>query len=513
VWPAVFVGVVFARAVGAVLAIVPARGGSKSIPRKNLRAVNGRPLILHTLGTLSDVPRFHRIIVSTDDQEIAGVARSHGYEVVDRPPEHATDTATIADVAEHVVAALGWNGAVGVFQPTSPTLKAETVREAISVFDHGHYASLCSVVADTKLRWNDYGPLYNSRVNRQQLSPEWRETGGIQLARTGYQLVGDPHRLFEVPADEAHDIDTIDDLEAARRALSRKRIEFRLVAGEKVGAGHLYRCLALADELAHHMVRFGECHGWVKNIIQGRGYPIGGWADPDLVVFDTLDTTVQEVAATKARGAHVVTLEDLGSGARLADLTINELYSTGDECGPRWAVLRPEFLALPPVPIREHARKILVLFGGTDPAHLSERVSAVCGREGSTTVLLGPGANPGAFHPGIDVLRGASVAELIRQHDLVVTSAGRTVHEAAACGVPVVSIAANERESRHSHCPGVLRMGLHVALSDDAIQEAVHRLLKAPDLRAEMAGTARAAVDGLGARRFAHRVEGLLEGL
>jgi CMP-N-acetylneuraminic acid synthetase/spore coat polysaccharide biosynthesis predicted glycosyltransferase SpsG len=503
-----------------VLAIVPARGGSKSIPRKNLRAVGGRPLLLHSLDMLADIPRFHRIIVSTDDPEIAGVARAHGYEVLDRPAEHATDTSTIADVAEHVCAALGWNGAVGVFQPTSPTLKAETVREAIQVFDHGHYASLCSVVADTKLRWNDHGPLYQSRVNRQQLSPEWRETGGIQLARTGYQLVGDPHRLFEVSAEEAHDIDTPDDLEAARRALSRKRIEFRLVAGKKVGAGHLYRCLALADELAHHDVRitpagFGGWEKWVANVVVGSGRAVGPHGLPHLVVFDALDTTEREVAEVKARGAQVVTLEDLGPGARLADLTINELYSQGDECGPRWAVLRPEFQALDPPPTVEDARRVLVLFGGTDPAHLSERVSRVLMRQPlhEVTVLLGPAAQPTGFAPFVNVVRGGSVSALIREADLVVTGAGRTVHEAAACGVPVLSIAANERESRHSHCDGVLRLGLHVAVSDDTIQGAVHRLLKAPDLRQEMASTARAAVDGLGSRRFVHRAEALLEGL
>jgi spore coat polysaccharide biosynthesis predicted glycosyltransferase SpsG len=127
--------------------------------------------------------------------------------------------------------------------------------------------------------------------------------------------------------------------------------------------------------------------------------------------------------------------------------------------------------------------------------------------------LLGPAAQPTGFAPFVNVVRGGSVSALIREADLVVTGAGRTVHEAAACGVPVLSIAANERESRHSHCDGVLRLGLHVAVSDDTIQGAVHRLLKAPDLRQEMASTARAAVDGLGSRRFVHRAEALLEGL
>ena len=214
----------------------------------------------------------------------------------------------------------------------------------------------------------------------------------------------------------------------------------------------------------------------------------------------------------KARGAKVVTLEDLGPGSALADLVVNELYDGGETSGPRWAVLRPEFLGLGPVPVREQADRVLVAFGGTDPSRLSERISTLCLLESkSVSVLVGPGAAP-ILPPFARPVRGV-VAEVVREHDLVVTSAGRMVHEVAACGVPVISIAANERESRHSHCAGVLRLGLHASLSNGHIRESVRRLLADHALRAEMAATARAEVDGLGARRIAHRCEALLEGL
>ena len=504
-----------------MLGIVPARGGSKGVARKNLRNVAGKPLILWTLDTLAQVPHLHRVVVSTEDAEIAGVVRAHGYEVVDRPPRLAQDDTTIAEVAEYTTQLLGWTREVGVFQPTSPTLSALTIKKAIDTFVHGRFASLGSVVGDTKLRWDEHGPLFSSRVNRQQLDPEWRETGGIQLARACPvgpmdPLVGHPHHLFEIPLNEAHDIDTPDDLEAARRALSTRRVEFRLVASERLGAGHLFRCLALAEELSHHQVRLSvPSDEWVQEAVRARGFERGRWDRPDLVVFDTLDTSVEEVAFAKARGARVVTLEDLGPGSQVADLTVNELYADGGTravSGPKWAVLRPEFLGLSPVPVGAGER-VLVAFGGTDPAHLAERVSAACALEAKeVSVLVGPGSAPRGFAAGVNVVRG-NVAELVRQHDLVVTSAGRMVHEVAACGVPVVSIAANERESRHSHCAGVLRLGLHAALSDEQIRESVRRLLGDRGLRAEMAATAQAQIDGLGARRIAHRAEALLEGL
>lgn len=501
-----------------MLAIVPARGQSKGIPRKNVRALAGRPLILHTLETLTQVPEVERIIVSTDDDEIAAVARLHGYEVQDRPPRLARDDTTIAEVVEYAATLAGWVGPVGVFQPTSPTVQARTVQNACTEFTQGGYDSLGSVVADTKLRWNVSGPLHTERQNRQYADPEWAETGGIQLTRDPARLVGVNHKLFPVNVDEAWDIDTLDDWEACRRQLARRRINIRVCAGQQVGAGHLYRCFSLAEELSHHAVAFdtGGLPMWAHQEAQKRRVKSGRWDNPDLVVCDTLDTTVEQVAGWKAEGAHVVTLEDLGAGSDLADLVVNELYEDTRHnavCGPRWAVLRPEFLALTPVEIAAEAHRVLVLFGGTDPAHLSERVAAGLLRDMEVTVLVGPGAAPHGFPDGVDVRRSGNVAELVRRADLVVTSAGRTVHEVAACGVPVVSVAANERESRHSHCDGVLRLGLHATLSGAQITECVQRVAASPELRAEMAATARAQVDGLGARRIAHRIDGMLEGL
>lgn len=89
-----------------VLALIPARGGSKSVPRKNLLPVAGRPLIAYSILHAQNCPSITRVIVSTDDDEIAEVARAHGAEVpFKRPAEAATDTATDFQVFQH---ALRW---------------------------------------------------------------------------------------------------------------------------------------------------------------------------------------------------------------------------------------------------------------------------------------------------------------------------------------------------------------------------------------------------------------------
>ena len=465
-----------------MLALIPARGGSKGIPRKNLRVINGLPLFMHAVNLALQV--FPRVVVSTEDAEIAAIAALHGVEVLDRPESLAEDDVTIGQVAAHAADALDWSGALAVLQPTSPTLTVETVREAVARFLSETAAdSLTTVTEERHILWGNHAVL-TPRVNRQQAVPLWRETGGLHLTRDASCLVGRHHVRFRVPPGESIDIDSSADLEAARRVLSRRAVEFRVATGHAVGSGHERRCRVLMEELAHHDIQVGP-----------SGF------SPDVVVFDKLDTTIEEVAAAKAQGARVVCLEDLGPGSALADLVVNELYRdtrTQVRQGPKWAVLRPEFCGLPAYEVREDAYRVLVTFGGTDPSGLTERFAPLLDKY-----------EPRVVRPG----DGTLMAQAMSEADLVVSSAGRTAHEAAAVGVPCITVAANERESRHSHCPGILRLGLHATLGDKAFVGAVERVLGSAQLRREMSETSRAAVDGLGARRIAHLIDGLAEGL
>jgi N-acylneuraminate cytidylyltransferase len=100
----------------ATLAVIPARGGSKRIPRKNIRPFLGVPLLSRTIGMLRDTGLFDRIVVSTDDDEITAVAASAGAEIpFRRPAELANDTAITAPVMEHAVRAMESSGSVAEF--------------------------------------------------------------------------------------------------------------------------------------------------------------------------------------------------------------------------------------------------------------------------------------------------------------------------------------------------------------------------------------------------------------
>lgn len=120
-----------------VLAIIPARGGSKGLPGKNIRLFAGKPLLVHSIETALNCPLITRTVVSTDDAGIAGVARAHGAQVITRPDELATDSALVIDAIKHAVREVEAEGEhvdiVLLLEPTSPLRRAEDLEKCIQV--------------------------------------------------------------------------------------------------------------------------------------------------------------------------------------------------------------------------------------------------------------------------------------------------------------------------------------------------------------------------------------------
>ena len=124
-----------------VLAIIPARGGSKGIPGKNVRAFLGKPLIVHSIEVALSCPSVTRTVVSTDDDAIAEVASAHGAQVIDRPDELATDTSVIIKAIKHAVCKVEEEGEpvdiVVVLEPTSPMRRIEDIERCIKIVGDG----------------------------------------------------------------------------------------------------------------------------------------------------------------------------------------------------------------------------------------------------------------------------------------------------------------------------------------------------------------------------------------
>jgi spore coat polysaccharide biosynthesis predicted glycosyltransferase SpsG len=244
-------------------------------------------------------------------------------------------------------------------------------------------------------------------------------------------------------------------------------------------------------------------------------------------VNDILDTTEHDVLVERDAGCITVNVEDLGPGARFADWVVNALYPVRDEghphvsCGPKFATLRREFHDLPAKQIAAVPSRVLLTFGGTDPAGLAPRFAGALRRSLDSSVeihvIVGPGAAESAYPDGVSIRRHVrSMAAEMMGADLILTSAGRTVYEAAATGTPVVVAAQNAREATHAHIgyeSGVVFLGIGSLVDDSTLCAVVQRLLDDNHLRVELSHRLRGSIDTRGAERIAHRIRAMMRGL
>src|SRR3954471_8585828 len=142
---------------GETVAVIPARGGSKGVPRKNLRRVGGVPLIARAIAAARAADRIDRVVVSTDDEQIGAVAREWGAEVVSRPAELSGDTASSESAVEHALDELARFGiAVGIVvlvQATSPFIDPADLDAAVERVRAGESDAVFSAVESWGFLW------------------------------------------------------------------------------------------------------------------------------------------------------------------------------------------------------------------------------------------------------------------------------------------------------------------------------------------------------------------------
>lgn len=212
-------------------AIIPARGGSKGIPRKNLKLLEGKPLIVWTIEQVLATPGLTPY-VSTEDAEIADVARGAGAQVIERPDELAGDTTASEPVIEHAIevitAEVGRPDQVMFLQATSPLRLPGTLARCLDEFAVTGADSMVGVVPAEIFMWRRV-PLvealypYEARPRRQDLLPEqlrYRETGSLYLTRTEiyerhHNRLGGSIELFVMDPLEGIDIDAEHDFTLA----------------------------------------------------------------------------------------------------------------------------------------------------------------------------------------------------------------------------------------------------------------------------------------------------------
>lgn len=210
-----------------VLGILPARGGSKGLPGKNVRDLYGKPLIAWAGSALAECQSVSRAICSTDDDEIAAAARACGLEVpFKRPDELASDTAKVADVLVHVLDEIDPQGLfthVALVQATSPTVTSDIIDEAIRLAENtdadtvvtgfkatSAHPSIMFRVDDEQVQWFLQGDTFAKR--RQEFETIYIRTGLVYVVKTSVLretggLYGAKVRNLEVRQSQSLTID------------------------------------------------------------------------------------------------------------------------------------------------------------------------------------------------------------------------------------------------------------------------------------------------------------------
>lgn len=468
-----------------ILAVIPARAGSKGIPNKNIRIVGGHPMVYYAIRNALESKYVTDIVVSTDSPEVRIIATQMGVAVRWRDASLCGDSVTLDSVVYDAIPDGNWDYIV-TMQPTSPTLRACSLDKAISMAAERGLDTVVSAINAPHLSWKEENgrkvPAYEQRLNRQYLPANYLETGAFVISR--YSAVSPASRfgrnveVFELPPEEALDVDGFTELKAAEMVLEGQKVAIYVNGNNTRGIGHIYRALELADEFFVKPDLYFDINQTDPAVFGTTTHnliPVNGIAElfeickrEQYTVFinDILTTSIDYMIGLRSvlPNARIINFEDDGEGNSKADLVFNALYSDSGLpnifVGERYYICGKTFMFYNPIEINEKVERVFICFGGSDPQDYTDRLLRIVSAPEYSgyrfTVVLGRAKHNVEellrynSHPNIEVLYDVpDMPELMTACDIGVTSRGRTGYELAILGIPSIAMAQNHREEKH----------------------------------------------------------------
>lgn len=470
-----------------IVAVIPARAGSKGVPNKNIRLVAGKPLVYYAIKNALDSKFVTQVIVTTDSPEVMTIAEKLGATVRQRDEILCGDAVTLDSVIYDAVKDLYNLDYVVTMQPTSPSLKVSTLDDAIDNTITKDVDTTISVVNTPHLSWsldkdNQPIPNYKERLNRQYLPAHFSETGAFVISKasvvTETSRIGKTVSVYEIAENESIDIDTFNELRLVENLLSENRVAIYVNGNNKRGTGHIYRALEIADEFFVKPDIYYDIHQTNPNIFGGTTHNLIGVdgiselfsrikdIPYNLFINDILNTSIDYMIALKNAlpNTKIVNFEDDGEGIIKSDLVFNALYSQSDlvqvKSGEKYYIAPKLFMLYEPIKIKESVEKVFISFGGADPQNYSDILLDIISKPEyrlyKFIVVLGR-----AKHNVNELLTYnkfehisvyydvRNMPKLMSECDIAITSRGRTGYELAMLGIPSIAMAQNAREEKH----------------------------------------------------------------
>lgn len=490
-----------------IAAIIPARMNSKRIPNKNIRLLNNYPMIYYAIRNALNSKYITDVIVTTDSPEIEIISQQLDVKCHRRASELCTDQTPLECVIYDAMQGEEYDYIV-TMQPTSPTLQVATLDHAIAYALEKKLDTLISVINKPGLHWKKQDskiiPAYQNRINSQYLPSDYCETGAFFISKgsvtTKCNRIGEAIEIYEIPRDEAVNVDTFQNLALANLILQKKSVAIYVNGNNLRGVGHIYRALELADEFYSRPDIYYDKNQTEKSIFGSTDHnliPVNGLDELlvkikdknyDIFINDILSTSIDYMIALRncLPQAKLVNFEDDGEGIYKADLVFNALYENTNlanvKYGSKYYIASKLFLFYQPIQIKETVSNILVTFGGADPQNYTDRIlKIICKKKYAKQkfyVVLGRAKkNVDALMKynecgHIQILYDIkNMPEIMSKCDIAVTSRGRTGFEVAVLGIPTIAMAQNQREEKHgfvNHENGFNYLGLNP--SDNIIE-------------------------------------------
>lgn len=513
-----------------ILAVIPARAGSKGIPNKNIRIVGEHPLIYYSIKNALNSKYITDVIVTTDSEQVKIIANKMNVKVIDRDANLCKDDVTLDSVIYDAIPKDEEWDYVVTMQPTSPTLKVETLDRAIKYAIENNLDTLISAINAPHLSWSEENghkvPNYKERLNRQYLPANYLETGAFVISKrnvtTEFTRIGNSVDVFEVSESESQDIDTFMDLQSVEFTLSEQKVAIYVNGNNKRGLGHVYRAMELADEFYTKPDIYYDYNQTERKIFGETTHniiPVNGIAELfekckekqyTIFINDILSTSIDYMIGLRSviPNAKIINFEDDGEGSSKADIVFNALYSENElknvYTGEKYYIASKTFMLYDSIKINENVKNVFISFGGADPQNYSDRILNIISKDEyknyNFTVVLGRAKknihNLMKYndYENITVLYDVSnMPELMSKNDIAITSRGRTGYELAILGIPSIAMAQNTREEKHgfvSNENGFSYIGLnptdeiiegtlkmYLSLSKDSRQELQDKLL------------------------------------
>ena len=467
------------------LLIIPAIKKNAVIPDQLIKKLNGITLIQRAINTAREVTQ--DILIITDSEEISVIAERNNI----RFYLNSTLILNSENIVEKVKSIL--NNAEGkniiIYRANTPLVNSVILKKAYSEFLLSSKCILTSVkILDGQLL------TYKNDFLKFSSNYYFKELKSFFIFKNINESAN--YKPYVIEEEISIEIENYQDWWICEKVLQRKRIIFNVIGSLKIGMGHIYHSLALAHEITDHEVIFvcDERYEIAVATITSTDYKVITTKNitktmlelkPDLVITDIIKTDLRYIKTLIENNIKIVNFEDLGEGAKEADLVINELYDKpqlqGDNFlwGYEYLTLRDEFENATPHKFKDKLNSILITFGGTDQNNLTLvtlksiiniasnnniKIYIVCGGGYLFKEALESYLNNHSYK-NIELTYAIGIISKIMENtQIAFSSNGRTVYELADMNIVTIVVSHHKREDRHSFASlekGFINLGVY----------------------------------------------------